>query len=397
MPGAKLDQTIAMAKKVPKGRYSSLKDTPEKSRHGGFKVLKKAGGGKDANRKEAPLPKHIMEQFPDADLTGVKVVYDSPEASKRGVQGFAEGDVIELAPGVDTDKVLRHEAAHIVQQRAGKGAKGAKGSKADAEKKAEKAEGKGKMSSKELGSAPEGPLNKEHNLNDSGLPKLEFDGFKFEKVSGEFNHKLAETEWKEKKLFDKSVWWRIPAFPAAGLYVKATGAFKPEASLTAKAKYEWDATKKAFTVAGALEGELKGSLSFAVEGGAGINLVIQKGGVGLEAAAVLDLSAKLSRSLSFSVSEKGVSFSYAPLEFDLSALLKATLSLALWTEGWFWDDKWKWTFAEFNIASLTGYKALVEIGAGAGKSLDAAFKQVKPGTFKWGSPPEATESNGKKV
>jgi len=105
----------------------------------------------------------------------------------------------------------------------------------------------------------------------------------------------------------------------------------------------------------------------------------------------------MSRSLAFSVSEKGVSFAAVPLEFEFGAALKAALSLVLWTDGWFWDDKWRWTFAEWTIASLTGYKGVFELGGGAGERVSAAYKHIRPGAFNWGAPPEATEASGKKI
>jgi len=397
MAGASLQETLAQAQKLPPDPIKAKKNGEEAVSVGrGVKVEKKAdGGGKDAVQKEEPLPKDLQALYPDADLSGVMVHYESPEAAKKGVQGFVDGQTIEVAPGVDRQTVLRHEIAHIVQQRAGQGKKGA--SEGKAEEQATKAETQ-KMSEEDLGAAPPGKkLNKETNANDRGMPKLEFNGFKFEKVSGEFNKELAKSDWEPKDLFKKEMWWRFPAFPAGGLYVKASGTFEPSAKLMAKASYSWDNTKKAFEVKGALEGELKAAVTFAVEGGAGINLVIQRGGVGLEAAATVEAFAKMSRSLAFSVSEKGVSFAAVPLEFEFGAALKAALSLVLWTDGWFWDDKWRWTFAEWTIASLTGYKGVFELGGGAGERVSAAYKHIRPGAFNWGAPPEATEASGKKI
>ncbi|MDY0062976.1 MAG: DUF4157 domain-containing protein, partial [Myxococcota bacterium] len=150
MAGASLQETLAQAQKLPPDPIKAKKNGEEAVSVGrGVKVEKKAdGGGKDAVQKEEPLPKDLQALYPDADLSGVMVHYESPEAAKKGVQGFVDGQTIEVAPGVDRQTVLRHEIAHIVQQRAGQGKKGA--SEGKAEEQATKAETQ-KMSEEDLG------------------------------------------------------------------------------------------------------------------------------------------------------------------------------------------------------------------------------------------------------
>ena len=401
MPVASLDKVKGQASNPPPSHLDKL---PKKSakKAGGKKAttLKKAGGSKDAATppgKVEALPSSMAQMYPDADLSGVKVTYNSTEAADKGVDGFAKEEEIHIAPGADKEKTLRHEVAHVVQYKNTGKEEGAAASRGDAEEKAEKAESE-KVSADDLGSAdPSKVHNKDTNANDSGLPKIEFNGKTFDKVSGEFNKELVKTDWDPIKLFSIGTFWPFPALPCAGISIKLSSSITPSAALTAKAQYEYQKEGNKFAIKGVLEGALKAELDFSLMGGVALSAWVQEGGVGIEASAILDVHATAARSLEFAISEKGLEWTVVPIEFDIGAALKAALSLVCWTEGWFYNDKWKWTFAEWTLASLTGYKGVVEIGAGGGEGLNASFKDVKPGTFAWGSPPAPTESNGSKV
>jgi len=422
---AKLEQwkrdaeTPPPARPAPKGQ-----DDPKVARgkNGGVKT-----NGKDqregSEEKTVNLPSDIVAQFPDVDLSTVSVILNSRVAAEKGVQGFASNGTIYVAPGADKDKVMRHEAAHLAQmmkdpdakQKEGEGEadgetpaadQGAPGTEQHTdveprhtlEGQATRAEDGNRMSGDDLGHADSaGEYHSEtNNLSEKGLPKVEFNGFTFEKLSGAYEKTLLDAEWDDKKLCDAETWWRIPAFPAAGVYIKAGINFKPEATLKAKGSYSWNKAENKYEVSGTLEGELKAALTGYVEGGIGLNLVIQRGGVGIRASIALEAFAKLSRGISFSVSPTGVNFRMTPLEFEIGAALKAMLTARAWTEGWFWDSATEWTFAEFPIASLTGYKATVAVDVNS-RGVQGRVGQVKPGTFAWGGAPACTDQNGHEI
>ena len=374
------------------------------------------GGGKAGDAKHAEnakssdkseLPPDVKSSFPGADLAGVAVYMDSKQAAAKHVKGFATINEIHVAPGADQKSVLHHEAAHVIQFRKGqdKLAKGGKpDSKAENEKHAEHAEKGGQTDAKDLGSADPDAVRYSgeegasgHNANEHGVPKVTFNGTTFNSIEGEFSGELAKAKWGKTKLFEKEQWWRIPAFPAAGLYVKASGNFEPSASINWKGSYSYEAKERKFKVGGSIEGGVSASLIFAVEGGAGINLVIQRGGVGLEAAATLAVAAKASRSISGWIDTEGnCGIDVVPIEVDFSATLKAALSLVAWTSGWFYDDKWRWTFADWTIATLGQYKANISVGLNSKDGIKPSIGPVQQGVFTWGSPPPAEHSNGKK-
>lgn len=422
---AKLEQWKRDSENPPPARPEPRgQETPKLARgkNGGVKVngeRQKEG----SEEKTVNLPADIVAQFPDVDLASVSVILNSKLAAEKGVQGFAANGTIYVAPGADKDKVMRHEAAHLAQMMKDPDAKGKEekeGEGADTpaseqggpdtqqqtdieprdtlEGQARRAEDGQPMGHDDLGHAdPAGEYHSNtNNLSEKGLPKCEFNGFTFEKLSGSYEKTLLDAEWDEKKLCDAETWWRIPAFPAAGVYVKAGVNFKPEATLKAKANYSWNKAENKYEISGTLEGELKAALTGYVEGGIGLNLVIQRGGVGIRASLALEAFAKLSRGLSFSVSPTGVNFRMTPLEFEIGAALKAMLTARAWTEGWFWDSATEWTFAEFPIASLTGYKATVAVDIGSA-GIQGRVGQVKPGTFKWGGAPACTDQNGHEI
>ena len=371
---------------------------------GGLKMSgKKVDGG--SNQKTQSLPGEIQSQFPDADLSKVTVVLNSEKAKERGVQGFASKGVIQIAPGATELEVMRHEAAHIAQQMKGGGVSESKEDQETdttetLEEQASSAEDGSSLSSEDTKTAdPESTLNSETtNLNDSGAPKLEFNGIKLEKVSGEFKQELVSADWDKRDIGRPfETWWRIPAFPAAGIYVKAGLEFEPGASISAKGTYAWDATKNEYSLTGALEGELKAGVTGYVEGGIGLNLVIQRGGVGIRGSINVEAAAKASKSLSLTVGPDGVNVRDTPMEFELGAAIKAALTARAWTEGWFWDDATEWTFAEFPIATWTGAKAQVSVDFNSGSGVEGRVGTVTPGTFAWGGSPNCTDSNGREM
>ena len=68
-----------------------------------------------------PLPeplKKSMENLSGADLSDVRVHYNSPLAGQQHAVDYAHGNDIHLAPG--QERQLPHEAWHVVQQRQGR-------------------------------------------------------------------------------------------------------------------------------------------------------------------------------------------------------------------------------------------------------------------------------------
>lgn len=398
--GASLHETLAMAEQVPVGRHTHVTAGSEEPKQVHAK-------GKSADGHKAPaanaqgvrhaVPAHIAKTFPGADFSNVTVITDSPQAQHKHVQGFATIDEIHLAPGRNTDEVLRHEAAHVVQFRNGKRARAA-GAKTESreenEHKAESAEPGGRIAPAALGTAePDAVRHKEADANEHGAPKVVFNGTTFESIEGEFSQKLSSANWGKKPLFNKEQWWRFPALPIAGLYVKASALFEPQADISWKGTYKYEHKEGRYSLGGALEGQISAGISFALEGGGGINLVIQRGGIGLEAKALLQAYAKTSKQFSAWIDKEGnFGLDLIPLEVDLGAVLKATLSLVLWTDGWFWDDKWKWTFAEFVVATLAQYKTQIGVSM-ASTGIKPTIGPVKEGIFTWGSAPNVDKQN----
>ena len=69
-----------------------------------------------------PLPETLrtnMEELSGADLSRVRVHYNSPLAEQQGARDYARGnDEIHLGPG--QERYLPHEAWHVVQQKQGR-------------------------------------------------------------------------------------------------------------------------------------------------------------------------------------------------------------------------------------------------------------------------------------
>lgn len=60
-----------------------------------------------------------LEALTGQDLSNVRVHYGSHLPTQMGARAFATGNDLFLAPAHDTDRVVAHELAHVVQQRAG--------------------------------------------------------------------------------------------------------------------------------------------------------------------------------------------------------------------------------------------------------------------------------------
>jgi len=234
-------------------------------------------------------------------------------------------------------------------------------------------------------------------LGDKGVPKVSFNigkgGITLDSISGSFSKDILDAKWDEKKIFEGNHTFRFPALPIGGIYVAAGLSFKPEAKVSAKANYEWKPADKEFSVSGTLEGGISGALTGYVEGGLALDAVVQKGGVGLRAALTATAAAKFTQGIKFTYSAaKGFSWGLTTTDIDIGADIKAALSLRAWTEGWFSNKVASWTFAEFNIACLTGGKLQIEIGNSSGKVVPT-MKKLGPGKMGWGKAPDATESN----
>ena len=365
--------------------------------------------GKDtAEQQVSELPADIAGMFPDADLRGVRVHLNSQQAAKRGVDGFANADEIHVAPGAQVSETLRHEAAHVVQFRNGKKQVGEGSAKADSEeqneKKAKKAESGGQHMAADLGKATPGqvrfkggttgPKAESTNLSDKGVPKVTFNGTQFKSVSGNFVGELAKASWPKKTLFEKEQWWRIPAFPVGGLYVQASAVFTPTAKLSWKGSYTYEKgagnAPGKFKVGASLDGELSAGITGTLGGGAGLNAVIQRGGVGLEAALTAQAYGKVSRSLSFWVGADGKStgLDLTALDIDFGAVIKGALNAVVWTKGWFADKKKTWTLADTTIATLAQYKAQLGVNMSSNKGIKPVLGGVQGGRFTWGEAPK---------
>ncbi len=412
-------------------------------------------GGEASQEELVPLPSDIQVQFPDVDLSGVTVVLNSPQAEEKGVDGFALGTVIHVAPNVaDQKAVLRHEAAHVVQQMKGDetakreageeldkadaseldAAKGADGEgqegqgepagqekgqaagpaaaepekdggapQAELEGEASAAEGGQATPETALSAAPTGEAqNRETETTESRLPAASFTiengAVRLDSIAGEISQDILEAEWQERTIFEGNHTFRFPAFPVAGVYVAAGVAFKPSASLSIRGQYSWNAGDREYSVTGAIVGSISGALTGYVEGGAALDAVIQAGGVGLRGSLTASATASVSRSVRFTYKPgQGFNWAVTPFDIDIAAQLQAALTLRSWTRGWFSNKAWEWTFANLDIAYLTGGKVMLEMGSRNGRGAGVTFAGTRPGRVGWGSPPAPTERNGRRL
>jgi hypothetical protein len=235
-----------------------------------------------------------------------------------------------------------------------------------------------------------------------GVPKVTLGfgngGIVLDSVSGQFEKEIVKAKWDPKKLAEVRMLYRIPAFPVAGVYVAAGATFTPDAKITASASYQWKPADRKFTIAGQLTGSISGALTGYVEGGAALDAVVQRGGVGLRASLTASATAQISRGISFAYSPTGgFEWALTPFDIDINAQLMAALTLRAWTEGWFANKAKEWTFLEFPIASLQAAKLVLEMGGSSRTAAGVAFKSTKPGTLQWGAPPEPTESAGRNI
>lgn len=218
-------------------------------------------------------------------------------------------------------------------------------------------------------------------------PKATFNGLKFEGIEGDVNYEIFKRELPKKKLFKIGHYWPFPAFPFAGVDVKAGGDVTGDASVMAKGTYKWDYEKNRYEFEGALEAGFTLTLTIWLRGGLAINLVIQSGGVGLEASSSIEAKAGgAAKGKIFVDGNTGKpGFEMPQIEAGIGATWKAALAVAAWTEGWFYDDVWKYTFAEWTIGELVGYKLK------GGFNEQGAFNyNVDPnsGKFFWGKAPD---------
>lgn len=362
--------------------------------------------GKEGGKKEerTRLPSEIVQKFKkDTDLSNVPVVKNSRRAQEKHVQGFATHDEIHLAPGADESKVLMHEAAHVVQFR-----KGAAGHKHEDEKtnesKAQAAEG---GAGGDPGAADPGAVRhsntppaagaapaSEHGGETSATAQADFTwadgGVHFQGISGAFTKELISAHWPEMQLFHVNTFWPIPCLPVAGLAVGAEGVFAPEAKVTANATWAYTANDHKITIGGSLKGEITAALIARIRAGIALNAVIVEGGVGLEAAASLNVHAEATQSLNFWINvETGeVGFTDTPLEVALGADINAALSLVAWIDGFWGEDVKRWTFANYRVATLANWKLPIAFTMSSGHPAIGGVGPVEAGGFTWGSPPE---------
>ncbi|MFM7202604.1 MAG: DUF4157 domain-containing protein [Myxococcota bacterium] len=244
----------------------------------------------------------------------------------------------------------------------------------------------GSTPSKQAGPKKEAAKEKKKRLGFTP-PKATFNGLKFEGIEGDVNYEIFKREMPKKKLFNIGHYWPFPAFPFAGVDVKAGGDVTGDASVMAKGTYKWDYEKNRYEFEGALEAGFTLTLTIWMRGGLAINLVIQSGGVGLEASSSIEAKAgAAAKGKIFVDGNTGKpGFEMPQFEAGIGATWKAALGVAAWTEGWFYDDVWKYTFAEWTIGELVGYKLK------GGFNEQGAFNyNVDPnsGKFFWGKAPD---------
>lgn len=353
---------------------------------------------------QTSLPRYVMAAFPKEDLTGVSVYLNSEEAAAQGVDGFATSNEIHVAPGANEKKTLLHETAHVVQFRNGKlrVGKGRKpNSRENNERIALQVEQGNIIPAHALGAAAPGEVRfknktQESDGSEKGIPKVTFNGVEFKSIEGEFVGELAKAEWHKMYLFDKDVWWRLPIFPAAGLYVRASAYLEPKAGLSWKGSYKYERGRNGeagkFQVGAALEGELSAGITGALQGGAGINLVLQKGGVGLEAALTAQAYAKYGKQINFWIDTHGnVGLDLVPFELDFGAVVKGALRAVVWTEGFFYNKKKSWNLAEATIATIAQYKTQISVSFNTKDKIKPTIGPVQSGAFVWGEAPSLSE------
>ena len=361
---------------------------------------------KDGKKKEerTKLPSDIVQKFKkDADLSNVPVIKNSHRAQQKHVQGFATHDEIHLAPGADENKVLMHEAAHVVQFR--KGAAGHKHENEGAnESKAKAAEGgagddpgaadpgavrHSPDPAPAAGAAPEAEGG-ETSMSAAADFTWADGGIHFQGVSGAFTKDLIDAHWPEMQLFHINTFWPIPCLPVAGLSVGAEGVFAPEAKVSANATWAYSAHDHRITVGGSLKGEINAALIARIRAGIALNALIVEGGVGLEAAASINVHAEATQSLNFwiDVQSGEVGATFTPLEVALGADINAALSLVAWIDGFWGENVKRWTFANFRIATLANWKLPIAFTMSSGHPAIGNIGPVEAGGFVWGSPPE---------
>lgn len=230
------------------------------------------------------------------------------------------------------------------------------------------------------------PASKEGNKYGMTPPKLMWNGLTFEGIEGDINREFYKSEFPKKKLFKVGHYWPFPAFPFAGIDTAAGADIQPEIAVAAKGTYKWNPVESKYEFKGSFEASAAVTLTLWARGGLAINLVIQSGGVGLEASSSIEAKATGSASAGFKLDGKtGAREGDIGLNLDIGATWKAALALAVWTEGWFYDDIWKYTFAEMTIGTLTGFKMNAGWKSGQGFSWGV---DPSSGTFNWGAAPD---------
>ena len=238
------------------------------------------------------------------------------------------------------------------------------------------------------GNGPEGP-----NVGES-LPAVQFNGTTLTGISGSVNATLFKArQLQAMTLFDKTVFW---GGVGPGLYARAAASITPLVNATIGISYSWDAQQRRYTCNGNVTGTASLTLSGSVEGGVGINAVIASGGIGLNAALNLPISASLATSYGFWIAEDGSmgGAQYTPFELNLSSQLTANLAIRIWMDSWFGGWETSWQFASFVIATLASYKANITMGIDTSGTPSLSFDSVAEGAFAWGQGPSCSDSNG---
>jgi len=326
------------------------------------------------------LPREVRERFPDVNLEGVQIVRNSPAAAAAGALAFTQGDVIHRAPGQDDLSVLAQEAAHVVQQRAG--AAGARpGDARKAEQAAKKAEGAKRVDPKSLGAAK--PGKRQHKDPDGTsvetakvkpranikLPGLGGgDSIVFEGVEGSLPFKagaywpkINDSTKKYPLISPRSFDWRIPGFPVAKVTIKLQAGVKAGLETSGTLKYAYQQADKSFSVSGEGKLELFGEVEADVLGGLALDAVFVEGGVGVFCKPKARVSASTGMKVSGTVrGDTSGGKSAGDLKFltniSVGGTLKGELGLRAWVDGWFFDSKEEWTFAQFPIAYFDGFR-----------------------------------------
>ena len=176
---------------------------------------------------------------------------------------------------------------------------------------------------------------------------------------------LAKAEWHKMYLFDKDVWWRLPIFPAAGLYVRASAYLEPRQGCHGRVVISMNRDgmgKRASSSWSGIEGELSAGITGALQGGAGINLVLQKGGVGLEAALTAQTYAKYGKQINFWIDTHGnaMGLDLVPFELDFGAVVKEHY-VRWFGQGFFYNKKKVGTWRKQPFATIAQYKTQIGV------------------------------------